>query len=30
MENAKQKAIEKAYGEYYNNLINCIDANGWC
>lgn len=29
MENAKQKAIEKAYGANYNKLAKFIDRDGW-
>lgn len=27
---SKHKAIEEAYGEFYNDLKDFIDENGWC
>jgi len=29
MENAKQKAIEEAYGEHWEKVKNFVDENGW-
>lgn len=30
MKNAKQKAIEEAYGEYWEKVKDFVDENGWC
>lgn len=27
---AKQEAIKKAYGEYWEDVRRCIDEKGWC
>ena len=27
---AKQEAIKKAYGEYWEEVRRCIDEKGWC
>lgn len=30
MENKKQEAIEKAYGEHWETVKEYVDKNGWC
>lgn len=30
MKTAKQKAIELAYGEYWEKVKDFVDENGWC